>query len=99
MRTRVAVRTVVFVAWSVFSSQSVSTSELERLMRQFDAQPTVLPIGDQREPGSWSVPITGGELVVSEATSDLRAMPAAMIHAAIRLLGTAPVYLRAGRMT
>jgi hypothetical protein len=60
--------------------------------RQFGAQPAVLPMGGQPEPGSWSVPITDGELVVSEATSDLRAMPPAMIHAAIRLLGTAPVY-------
>jgi pimeloyl-ACP methyl ester carboxylesterase len=80
------------MAWSVFSSQSVSASELEGLMRQFDAQPTVLPMGDQPEPGSWSVPIIGGQLVVSDATSDLRAMPPAMIHAAIRLLGTTPVY-------
>ena len=61
-------------------------------MRQFGAKPTVLPMGGQPEPGSWSVPIINGELVVSEATSDLRAMPPAMIHAAIRLLGTAPVY-------
>jgi hypothetical protein len=61
-------------------------------MRQFGAQPTVLPMGDQPEPGSWSVPISGGELVVSEATGDLRAMPEPMIHAAIRVLGTAPVY-------
>jgi hypothetical protein len=76
----------------VFSSQSVSPDQLEKFMRQFGAQPTVLPMGDQPEPDSWSVPITGGELVASDATSDLRAMPPAMIHAAIRLLGTAPVY-------
>jgi hypothetical protein len=83
---------VAVVAWSLFSSQPVSRDELEELMRQFGAQPTVLPMGDQPEPGSWSVPISGGELVVSEATGDLRAMPEAMIHAAIRLLGTTPVY-------
>jgi hypothetical protein len=83
---------VAFVAWSLFSSQSVSRDELEELMRQFGAQPTVLPMGDQPEPGSWSVPISGGELVVSEATGDLRAMPEAMIHAAMRLLGATPVY-------
>ena len=92
LRTCVAVRTVRVMAWSVFSSQSVPPTELERLMRQFGAQPAVLPMGGQPEPGSWSVPITDGELVVSEATSDLRAMPPAMINAAIRLLGTAPVY-------
>jgi hypothetical protein len=49
-------------------------------------------MGGQPEPGSWTVPITDGELVVSQATSDLQAMPPAMIHAAARLLGTAPVY-------
>ena len=80
------------MAWSLFSSESVPPDDLERLMREFGAQPTVLPMGDQPEPGSWSVPIIGGELVVSEATGDLRAMPPPMIHAAIRLLGTAPVY-------
>jgi hypothetical protein len=60
-------------------------------MQQFGAQPTVFPI-EEPEPGSWSVPIRGGELVVSEATRDLRAMPPRMIAAATRLLGTAPVY-------
>jgi hypothetical protein len=43
-------------------------------------------------PGSWSVPIRNGELVVSEATSDLRTMPPRMIEAATNLLGTTPVY-------
>jgi hypothetical protein len=80
------------MAWSLFSSESVSPDDLERLMRQFGAQRTVLPMGDQPEPGSWSVPISGGKLVVSEATGDLRTMPEPMIHAAIRLLGTAPAY-------
>ena len=61
-------------------------------MRQFGAKPTVLPMGGQPEPGSWSVSITNGELVISEATGDLRSMPPAMIHSALRLLGTAPVY-------
>ena len=76
----------------MFSSRTVSPEELEGLMREFGAQPTVLPMGDRPEPRSWSVPITGGELVVSEATGDLRAMPEPMIHAATRLLGTTPVY-------
>jgi hypothetical protein len=80
------------MAWSVFSSESVSPSELDGLMRQFGANPTVLPMGDQPEPGSWSVPITDGELVISEATADLRAMPPAMIESATRLLGTTPRY-------
>ena len=79
------------VAWSVFSSQSVSPSQLESLMQQFGAQPTVFPEGEP-EPGSWSVPIAGGELVVSEATGDLRTMPPRMIEAATSLIGTAPVY-------
>ena len=61
-------------------------------MQQFGAKPTVLRMGGQPEPASWSVPITNGELVVSEATSDLRSMPPAMIHSALRQLGTAPVY-------
>ena len=89
------------MAWSVFSSQSVPPTELERLMRQFGAQPAVLPMGGQPEPGSWSVPITDGELVVSEATSDLRAMPPSMIDAASRPArhgpGVLPVDLRSGR--
>jgi hypothetical protein len=38
------------------------------------------------------VPIAGGELVVSEATGDLRTMPPRMIEAATSLIGTAPVY-------
>jgi hypothetical protein len=38
------------------------------------------------------VPITGGELVVSEATGDLRTMSPRMIEAATSLIGTAPVY-------
>jgi hypothetical protein len=76
----------------VFSSQTVSPDQLEELLRQFGAKPTVLPMGGQPEPGSWSVPITNGELVVCEATGDLRSMPPAMIHSALRLLGTAPVY-------
>jgi hypothetical protein len=42
------------------------------MTRQFGAKPTVLPMGGQPEPGFWSVPITNGELVVSEATGDLR---------------------------
>jgi hypothetical protein len=92
LRTRVAVRTVeVVAAWSVFSSQSVPRSELESLMQQFGAQPTVLAMGEP-EPGSWSVAIAGGELVVSEATTDLRGMPPRMIDEACGLLGTAPVY-------
>jgi hypothetical protein len=81
----------VVAAWSVFSSQSVPRSELESLMQQVGAQPTVFPTG-KPEPGSWSVPIAGGELVVSEATGDLRAMPPRMIDEAGSLLGTAPVY-------
>jgi hypothetical protein len=60
-------------------------------MQQFGAQPTVFPMGEP-EPGSWSVPIAGGELVVSEATRDLQTMPPRMIEAATSLLGTAPVY-------
>jgi hypothetical protein len=79
------------VAWSVFSSQSVSPSQLASLMQQFGAQPTVFPKGEP-EPGSWSVPIAGAELVVSEATRDLRTMPPSMIEAATSLLGTPPVY-------
>jgi hypothetical protein len=79
------------VAWSVFSSQSVSPSELASFMQQFGARPTVFPMGEP-EPGSWSVPISDGELVVSEATSDLRTMPGRMIEEATNLLGTAPVY-------
>ena len=78
------------VAWSVFSSQSVSPSQLESLMQQFGAQPTVFPMGEP-EPGSWSVPIAGAELVVSEATRDLRTMPPSIIEAATSLLGTPPV--------
>jgi len=81
----------VVAAWSVFSSQSVPRRELESLMQQVGAQPTVFPTG-KPEPGSWSVPIAGGELVVSEATGDLSAMPPTMIEAATSLLGTAPVY-------
>jgi hypothetical protein len=80
------------MAWSVFSSASISPSELESLMRQFGARPTVLPMGHHRELGSWSVPITDGELVISEATADLLAMPPAMIESATRLLGTTPRY-------
>ena len=80
------------MAWSVFSSESVSRSQLDGLMRQFGAIPTVLPMGDHPEPGSWSVPITDGELVISEATADLRAMPPAMIESATRLLETTPRY-------
>jgi hypothetical protein len=87
----VAVRTVAMVGWSVFSSQSVSPSELASFMQQFGARPTVFPMGEP-EPGSWSVPISDGELVVSEATSDLRTMPGRMIEEATNLLGTAPVY-------
>jgi hypothetical protein len=49
-------------------------------------------MSDHPEPGSWSVPITDGELVISEATADLRAMPPVMIESATRLLGMAPVY-------
>ena len=76
----------------MFSSQFVPRSELESLLRQFGAQPAVFRTG-KPEPGSWSVPITGGELVVSEATSDnLRAMPPRMIDEAGVLLGMAPVY-------
>ncbi len=60
-------------------------------MQQFGAQPTVFPKGEP-EPGSWSVPIAGAELVVSEATRDLRTMPPSMIEAATSLLGTPPVY-------
>ena len=80
------------MAWSVFSSESVSRSELESLMRQFGAKPTVLPMGGQPEPGSWSLAITDGELVISEATGDLRAMPPLMIESATHLLGTPPRY-------
>jgi hypothetical protein len=79
------------VAWSVFSSQSVSPSQLDSLTQQFGAQPTVFPRGAP-EPGSWSVPIAGGELVVSEASGDLRTMPPRMIEEATSLLGMAPVY-------
>jgi hypothetical protein len=60
-------------------------------MQQFGAQPTVFPMAEP-EPGSWSVPTAGGELVVSEATSDLRAMPPRMIEAATSLLGMTSVY-------
>jgi hypothetical protein len=92
LRTGVAARTVdLVVAWSVFSSQSVPRSELESLMQEFGAQPTVFPTG-KPEPGSWSVPIAGGELIVSEAAGDLRAMPPRMIDAAGTLLGRPPVY-------
>jgi hypothetical protein len=80
------------MAWSVFSSASISPSELESLMRHFGAKRTVLPMGGQPEPGSWSVPITDGELVISEATADLLAMPPAMLESATRLLGTTPRY-------
>ncbi len=79
------------VGWSVFSSQSVSPAELASFMQQFGARPTVILTGEP-EPGSWSVPIRDGELVVSEATSDLRTMPPRMIEAATNLLGTTPVY-------
>jgi hypothetical protein len=41
-------------------------------MRQFGAMPTVLPMGDHPEPGSWSVPITDGELVISGNHSPFR---------------------------
>jgi hypothetical protein len=92
LRAVSAVRTVEMVAaWSVFSSQSVPRSELESFLQQLGAQPTVFPMGEP-EPGSWSVPIAGGEVVVSEATGDLRAMPPRMVDEAGRLLGTAPVY-------
>ena len=67
LRAGVAARTVdLVVAWSVFSSQSVPRSELESLMEEFGAQPTVFPTG-KPEPASWSVPIAGGELIVSVA--------------------------------
>jgi hypothetical protein len=54
-------------------------------------QPTAFTVGAP-EPASWSVPIAGGELVVSEATGDLRTMPPRMTEAATSLIGTAPVY-------
>ena len=38
---------------AVFSSASVSRSELELLMRQFGAKLTALSMGGQPEPGSW----------------------------------------------
>jgi hypothetical protein len=79
------------VGWSVFSSQSISPTELASFMQQFGARPTVFSMAEP-EPGSWSVPIGNGELVVSEATSDLRTMPPRMIEAATNLLGTPPVY-------
>ena len=59
-------------------------------MQEFGAQPTVFPT-EKLEPESCSVPIPGGELIVSEAAGDLRAIPPRMVDAAGTLLGRVPV--------
>ena len=73
-----------YMAWMLYSSQSVSNADLEAVL---------VPFGAERDKNGWAIPLPGGRLLVLEGTDDIDSIPRSLRDRAAEVLGTKPAYI------